>query len=134
MRESDGRCLGADGTDELRPHDIASAAEGILFVEDAPLPLFVAVPDGRVALANRALRELLGYQGGDLIGQRVAELFADPTAAAFWSDLLVAGGAAERAMELRRRDGTSIAARSAAVVVTGRDGVARWVIGRVQPI
>jgi PAS domain S-box-containing protein len=134
MRDPDGACLGAEGTDELPSDDVASTAQGILFIEDAPLPLFVALPDGRVALANRALRGLLGYEAGDLIGQRVAELFADSAAATFWSDVLVAGGVAERAVRLRRRDGTSIATRSAAIVVAGTDGLVRWVIGRVQPI
>jgi PAS domain S-box-containing protein len=120
---------------ESSGRDICSEAEGILAVENAPLPLVVVLPDGQVAVANRALRELLGYSSDDLAGLHVLDLVADPhVAVACWAEWLAAGGAPDHAVDLRHRNGATIAARSAWIVVYGDDGETRMVIGHARAV
>jgi PAS domain-containing protein len=43
------------------PTSVVAAAEAVLSLENAALPLAITRPDGRAAMANRAMRDLLGY-------------------------------------------------------------------------
>ena len=60
----------ADDRDPTDDVDLVALAEDVLLVENAPTPLAALSPEGCVALANRSLRELLGYQE-DLAGRPV---------------------------------------------------------------
>ncbi|MEY2478036.1 MAG: fold [Actinomycetota bacterium] len=114
---------------------VAAAAEGILLVENAPLPLIVASPDGRISLANRAMRDLLGYETAAPIGQPIVDLLAEgPEAEGWWDDLLAAGATHEYPVQLRRRDGQAVPAGFSALVVTGEGGAAAWVVARATPV
>ena len=121
--------------DETVRDVIALAAEAVLTVENAPLPLVVASPDGRVRMANRALRELLGYGRSDIAGEEVWGFAADvQLARERWRELLEAGETPERPFELVRRDGTSLAVRASSIVVAGDDGAPRFIITRAVAV
>jgi PAS domain S-box-containing protein len=117
--------------DESLSDEVGMAAEAILVVENAPLPLVVASPDGRVVMANRALREMLGYGPADLTGREVWEFAADvDLARGRWQELLEAGETPERPFELLRRDGVRVKVRAASIVVADDDGGPRLIITR----
>lgn len=114
---------------------IGPVAEAILAVENAPLALVVASPDGRVQLANRALREMLGYGAGDLAGRDVWDFAGDVCAARQrWREVLEAGETAERLFEVRRQDGIMVQVRAASIVVPDDDGAPRFVITRLAAV
>jgi PAS domain S-box-containing protein len=121
-----------DGPDAVG--DIAAAAEGILIVENAPLALVVVHPSGRVAFANRALRHLLGYEGSDLAGHDVSDLVAQDSAgfARHWAEVLAVEVMPEHTAQLRRRDGSSVQARVASLVMHDGGGAPRLVLCRVE--
>jgi PAS domain S-box-containing protein len=52
------------------------------FVENAPVPLHWAGPDGTILWANQAELNLLGYDRDEYIGRNIAEFHADPAAIA----------------------------------------------------
>jgi PAS domain S-box-containing protein len=112
----------------------AEAAEAILLIESTPLPLAVILPDGHVALANRALREYLGYRPADLAGADVKSLldpdFVDDFPAHWEHILSVEGVTKERVARLRRRDGGYVEARIASLVVADDEGAPRFLIAR----
>jgi PAS domain S-box-containing protein len=117
--------------DEPFPGDIGAQADAILTLENAPLPLVVASPDGTIRMANRALRELLGYGPVELVGQEIWSLSADLGASRErWRRLIETGGATEHPAELVRRDGSGVKVSAAAVVVPDEDGAARLIISR----
>jgi PAS domain S-box-containing protein len=89
------------------PHDddVAAAAADILTVENAGVPLMLIRPDGEIAMANRAMRELLGYDASQLIGRPVGDVFADEQDNERWNELLRTGVMAEHPVNLRRGDG-----------------------------
>jgi PAS domain S-box-containing protein len=121
-----------DGPEQFEK--IATAAEEILVVENAPLALAVVLPSGRVAMANRALRDLLGYGQGDLAGRDVCELIAEEASdcARHWQEAVAAGVTPERTARLRRRDGAWVRARVASMVVSDDSGAPRLVICRAR--
>lgn len=112
----------------------AEAAEAILLIESTPLPLAVILPDGHVALANRALREYLGYRPADLAGADVQSLldpdFVDDFPAHWEHILSVEGVTKERVARLRRCDGGYVEARIASLVVADDEGAPRFLIAR----
>lgn len=115
----------------LSDDDVAGAAEDILTVENAGLPLMLIHPDGEIAMANRAMRALLGYDKSQLDGRPIEDVFPDDWKPERWQELLRTGTMAEHRVRLRRGDGGSIAARAAGVVVFHHDGTPRLVIKRV---
>jgi PAS domain S-box-containing protein len=115
--------------------DISAAAETILTVENAGLPLVLLSPDGQVVMANRAMRGLLGYGSDDLVGKSVSDLLAVGEASTeSWHELLQTGRGTERLVSFRHRNGSSIATRAAAVVVFNEDGTPRLVITRASAV
>lgn len=117
--------------------DIATAAEAMLMVENAALPLVVVLPDGRVAMANRALRELLGCASQELADRMIWELLADADSAErWWGEFIVsrATGAPARVVHLRGCDGRAVSARSATIIVADAAGDPRLVIGSAVPV
>jgi PAS domain S-box-containing protein len=114
--------------DPDRPPDLVGMAEDVLLVENAPTALAAVVSGGRLVMANRALRELLGYGLEELAGRSVTELL-DRCHADFghdWHTPLEA--AIERPIRLRRSDGSSLAARITTVVVRDQAAVPQYVL------
>ena len=122
---------GSDIDDEAL-RQVAEAAEAVLVVENAPLPLAVVLPDGEIALANRAFGAFLGYAPGALSGASVRQIIADDTDfEARWARVINAVGVTtDRLVNLRRHDGARVTARVASVVVTDDRGAPRFVVAR----
>jgi PAS domain S-box-containing protein len=117
-----------DGSD-----DIASEIEGFLAVENAPLALVVLRPDGRVAMANRAWRELLGYDAGEVSGRDIVDFMVErDVAAQRRAELLDKGRTEETTIAFRRRTGDTMALRASSIMVYGDGGKPRMVICRVS--
>jgi PAS domain S-box-containing protein len=93
--------------------------------------LMLIRPDGEIAMVNRAMRELLGYETSQLVGRPMGDVFADEQYRDRWNELLRTGAMAEHPVSLRRGDGDSIPARAASVVMFHADGTPRMVVKRV---
>ena len=123
---------GGDNEDE----DVVSSAAAILAVENAALPLLVLQVDGTISMANRAIRDLLGYESSEVVGRPVWDLLVEPKdlASQRWRRLLHTGMASEHIVHFRHRDGRSIAVRTAGTVVFHADGTPRLVLKRVMAV
>ncbi|MCU1460098.1 MAG: fold [Acidimicrobiales bacterium] len=112
--------------------DIASEVEGMLAVENTPLPLIVMLPNRRVAMANRAWRDLMGYRSEDVCGRDVLDFVIERDIAdQRQAELLATGRTSESTVALRRRDGKPIDVRSSSILVYGDSGEPRLVICRL---
>jgi PAS domain S-box-containing protein len=114
---------------------VARTAESLLAFENAALPLAVCDRAGRIAMCNRALRTLLGYELDELLGKPVGEIVQPPDDAMYttWHARLDASAVSttpERRFRLWRRDGSSVAVRAASSVVHDDEGNVRFVIAR----
>jgi len=111
---------------------IAEAAEAVLVIENAPLPLAVLLPTGRIALANKAFADFLGYTPAELAGADLRLILADVSDfATRWDSVMSAEGVTtDRLARLRRRDGCCVTARVASLVVKHGDGQPRFVLAR----
>jgi len=111
---------------------VAEAAEAVLVIENAPLPLAVLLPTGRIALANKAFADFLGYTPAELAGADLRLILADVSDfATRWDSVMSAEGVTtDRLARLRRRDGCGVTARVASLVVKHGDGQPRFVLVR----
>src|SRR4051812_39513013 len=98
--------------DEAHEHEITTAAEGILTVENAPLPLAVLRRDGTFLLANRAMRSLLGYEQNELDGRYFSEFFDIPGCPARLHHVLETGVNPEIACLARHKAGHTVPVRT----------------------
>src|SRR3954470_23382468 len=98
---------------------VAEAAEAVLVIENAPLPLAVLLPTGHIALANKPFADFLGYTPGELAGTDIRLIMADDSDfAERWESVMASEGVTtDRLVHLRRRDGSAVSARAAGVVV-----------------
>lgn len=127
--------------DDVKRHQeeetVAETAESLLTFENAALPLSIISPAGDLIMANRAMRGLLGYQFSDLIGKSVADVVvADPSELTRAWAAHIRGGARvtpERAIRLRRADGSELSVRVSSVLVTDSQGAPRYVVSRAVP-
>jgi PAS domain S-box-containing protein len=114
---------------------VAGAAASLLTFENAALPLLVILPTRRIAMANRAVRTLLGY-GFDLIGQHVFDVVEGDrrTLDQVWEERMASREQVtpERRVELRRADGTRVTVRAASTLVTDASGAVRYIVARVS--
>jgi PAS domain S-box-containing protein len=129
--------VGERGGDLDRDKDeetIAITAESLLTFENAAVPLSVVCPAGRIIMANRAMRSLLGYEFSDLVGRSIYEivLAEEDELAARWERRLQSAERVtpERRMRLRCGDGTEITVRASSVLVTDRLGAVRYIVAR----
>ena len=113
---------------------VAETAESLLTFENAALALSVVSPEGNVIMANRAMRDLLGYEFSDLIGKSVYELVvADPSEVArFWAERIHGGDRVmpEQAVRVRCANGSEVSVRVSSVLVTDDRGAAHYVVAR----
>ena len=122
----DARGDGADG---------GAIGASLLAFDESPTPMAILLLDGTIVKVNRQLRELLGYDEGELVGTpggalsvRSAEDWADR------SDELAATDAVHaRVTQLRRKDGGLVSAVTSALVVRDEEGEPRYVIARAAP-
>ena len=111
---------------------VAEAAEAVLVIKNAPLPLAVLLPTGHIALANKPFADFLGYTPGELEGADVRLIMADDSDfAERWEHVMSSEGVTtDRLVHLRRRDGTGVTARGAGLVVNDGEGQPRYVLAR----
>ncbi len=118
--------------------DQTDGAEGgalgasLLAFEEAPTAMAIVLLDGTLVKVNRRMRELLGYEEGDLMGVPV-ETFSvsnDADRMARRDALLESGVSHRRVTQLRRKDGSVFSAVTSAVVARDDEGQPRYVIAR----
>jgi PAS domain S-box-containing protein len=111
----------------------AETAESLLAFENAALPLMVVLPTGRVAMANRATRALLGYRFDDMVGSTLFELFG--TAPSEWRERVDTGPpvTSEHRTSMPRRDGVEIDVWASSLLVTDGTGTVRYVLVKAVP-
>lgn len=116
---------------------MGDTAESLLTFENAALPLCVMCTQGRVIMANRAMRALLGYAFNEISGKRIDELVVAERAvlAAGWEERITSRQRVtpERRMRLRCADGSEVAVRASSVIVTDSQGSTRYVVARAVP-
>jgi PAS domain S-box-containing protein len=127
----------SDVNSDEHEETIIGAAESLLTFENAALPLTVVCPEGKIVMANRAMRDLLGYEFSDLVGRSMHEVVvasSDEWNRA-WEERLQGGERVtpERRMQLRRGNGAEITVRASSVVVTDGQGAVRYVVARAVP-
>src|SRR5437763_9935814 len=113
---------------------VAGTAESLLAFENAALPLGVMDPAGRIVLANRSLRRLLGYELDELVGKSVQELVVADGADVDeqWQRRLDSDARVtpERRLRLWREDGSLLRVRASSVSVPAGQGAIRYLVAR----
>jgi PAS domain S-box-containing protein len=131
--QNDESGVNSDEHDET----IIGAAESLLTFENAALPLTLVCPEGQIVMANRAMRELLGYEFSDLVGRSMHDVVvanSDEWSRA-WEQRIQGGERVtpERRMQLRRGNGAEITVLASSVLVTDGQGAVRYVVARAVP-
>lgn len=113
---------------------VADTAESLLAFENAALPLGVLDPTGRIVLANRALRRLLGYELDELVGKAVQDLVVADGADVDeqWQRRLDSAARAtpERRLRIWCKDGSLVRVRASSVSVPDSQGAIRYLVAR----
>jgi PAS domain S-box-containing protein len=104
-------------------------------VEDIPVGIFRASPDGSLVEVNSALARIVGAADRkDLLAIRAPDLFDDPGDLTRILEEVQRVGFAAGETLARRFDGTSFWARYRIARVLGRDGTTRWYEGTADDI
>jgi PAS domain S-box-containing protein len=126
--------------DLSRPDEetIGDTADSLLTFENAAIPLAVFCPDGKVLMANRSLRVLLGYEFDEIVGLEVFDLVVSPVddphrAWRQWVDTSDRVSA-ERQVSFICKDQSEIVVRASSVVVVDSHGAPRYVVTRAAPV
>lgn len=122
---------GLDGTDGT---DGAAVGASLLAFEESPTAMAIVLLDGTIVKVNRELRGLLGYDEGELIGAMAREFSASTDeVVAHWRDKLTTTDSIQgHRANLRRKDGSLVAAITSALVIRDEHGEARYVITRAS--
>lgn len=131
VREKEGDDLGR----HLDEQTVTGSAESLLAFENAPLGLAVILPLGRIAMANRAARRLLGYELNELVGKFVYDVVVREHEQRSWAERVESGetATAEHRLRLRCKDGGEVPARGSSLLVLDSHGCVRYVIARAVP-
>ena len=117
---------GRDGADG------GAIGASLLAFDESPMAMAIVLLDGTIMKVNRKLRELLGYEEGELVGAPVTT-FSTSTDQdrAKRKDALIAADALHRSPgQVRRKDGSLVDVISSAIIVRDQDGQPRYVIAR----
>jgi PAS domain S-box-containing protein len=111
---------------------VAGTAESLLAFENAALPLAVILPAGRIAMANRAARSLLGYEFGEIVGMSIYDVVVSADRTNSWDERVDGGEpvTTEQRIRLRRKDGVEVAVMGSSLLVTDSEGAVRYVIAK----
>lgn len=107
----------------------------LLAFDESPTPMAIVLLNGTIVKVNRALRELLGYEEGELIGASAAtfSVRSDEDRADRREELAATDVIHARVTQLRRKDGSLVNAVTSALVVRDDEGEPRYVIARAGP-
>ena len=108
----------------------------LLAFDASPTAMAIVLLDGTIVKVNRRLRELLGYDEGELIGKSAVTLAvgSDADQDARRDELLGSGVSHRRVAQVRRKDGSVISVVTSAVVARDDQGQQRYVIARAAPV
>lgn len=108
----------------------------LLAFDAAPTAMAIVLLDGTIVKVNRRLRDLLGYDEGELIGKPATTLAvgSDADQATRRDELFESGVSHRRVAEVRRKDGAVISVVTSAVVARDDEGQPRYVIARAAPV
>ena len=112
--------------------DGGAIGASLLAFDESPMAMAIVLLDGTIMKVNRKLRELLGYEEGELVGAPVTT-FSTSTDEdrAKRKDALIAADALHRSPgQVRRKDGSLVDVISSAIIVRDQDGQPRYVIAR----
>jgi PAS domain S-box-containing protein len=104
--------------------------------ERATTGMAILLLDGTIVKVNRRLREILGYEEGELIGAQ-AELFlvqSEEDRAARSAEWGAGRAVSERLSRLRRKDGSLVPALVSALLVRDEDEQPHYVVARGSPV
>lgn len=126
-RRVDARGDGADG---------GAIGASLLAFDESPTPMAILLLDGTIVKVNRQLRELLGYEDGELVGASGGDFSVrSEEDRSDRSDELTATDAIHaRVTQLRRKDGSLVSAVTSALVVRDDEGEPRYVVARAAPV
>ena len=104
----------------------------LLAFEESPIAMAILLIDGTIMKVNRQLRNLIGYEDGELIGAPASTFSArtDSDQADSRNEIVETGAVHRRASQLRRKDGSLVDVVSSAVVIRDQTGEPRYVIAR----
>ena len=108
----------------------------LLAFDESPTPMAIVLLDGKIVKVNGKLRELLGYDEGELIGASAGtySVRSEEDRAEVRAELTATDAVRARVTMLRRKDGSLISAVTSALVVRDDDGQPRYVIARAVPV
>lgn len=108
----------------------------LLAFEDSPTAMAIVRLDGTIVKVNGKLRELLGYDDGELVGAPAAtfSISSEEDRAERRDELTATDATHARVSKLRRKDGTIVSAVTSALVVRDDEGQPRYVIARAGPV
>ena len=117
------RLDGADGVE---------IGASLLAFDESPTAMAIIMLDGTIIKVNRALRALIGYDDGELVGAPAAtfSLSGSDSVAERRQELASTDALHRSVSQLRRKDGSVVDVVSSAVVVRDGDGEPRYVIAR----
>jgi PAS domain S-box-containing protein len=104
----------------------------LLAFDAAPTAMAILQLDGTIVKVNGRMRELLGYEEGELLGAPATTFSGsdDSDQAQRRDELLASGVTHRRVSQLRRKDGSVIEAITSAVVARDEAGQPRYIIAR----
>lgn len=116
--------------------DGAAIGASLLAFEDSPTAMAIVRLDGTIVKVNGKLRELLGYDDGELVGAPAAtfSISSEEDRAERRDELAATDATHARVSKLRRKDGTIVSAVTSALVVRDDEGQPRYVIARAGPV
>jgi PAS domain S-box-containing protein len=114
---------------------VAETAESLLAFENTGLPLCLMLPNGRLVMANRAMRTLLGYEFAELMAMNIPDVVPEAEMGLIleeWNERAKSGErvSAERRVRIRRKDGRDLDVRASSVIVPDGQGFVRYIVAR----
>jgi PAS domain S-box-containing protein len=115
-----------------RDGDGAAIGASLLAFDESPTAMAIILLDGTIMKVNRELRELLGYEEGELVGAPSATFSISSAEGRTErrNELTSTGALPHTASQVRRKDGSIVDVVSSAIVVRDRSGEPRYVIAR----
>lgn len=112
--------------------DGAAIGASLLAFDESPTAMAIVLLDGTIVKVNRELRELLGYDEGELVGAPAAtfSVSSDADRTERREELIASDAIHRRAAQLRRKDGSLVDVVTSAIVVRDHDDQPRYIVAR----
>lgn len=112
--------------------DGGAIGASLLAFDESPTAMAIVLLDGTIIKVNRQLRELLGYDEGELVGapSETLSVSSDEDRTERREELAATDAIHRTGSQVRRKDGSIVNVVSSAIVVRDRSGEPRYVIAR----